>query len=57
MEKVKGGMRMTRHERETLKEICGLLNGLEWMTDNVDMAEALQHARGEIGKLLAEDDE
>lgn len=48
---------MTRHERETLKEICGLLNGLEWMTDNVDMGEALEHARNEIGKLLAEDDE
>lgn len=48
---------MTRHERETLKEICGLLNGLERMTDNVDMGEALEHAQSEINKLLAEDDE
>lgn len=48
---------MTRHERETLKEICGLLNGLEWMAKDVEMADALEHARNEIGKLLAEDDE
>lgn len=48
---------MTRHERETLKEICGILNGLEWMAGNANMAEALEQARGEIEKLLAEDDE
>lgn len=48
---------MTRHERETLKEICGILNGLKWMADNENMAEALEQARGEIDELLAEDDE
>ena len=48
---------MTRHERETLREIIGILHGLEWMTDNVDTAEALEHTRNEIDKLLAEDDE
>ena len=51
------GGSMTRHERETLKEICGLLKGLQWMTGNESMGEALEHARYEITKLLAEDDE
>ena len=47
---------MTMHERETLKEICGLLYGLNWLTKDVDMSEALEHARNEITKLLEEDD-
>lgn len=48
---------MTRHERETLKEICGMLDGLNWLTKDIDMSEALEHAQSEINKLLAEDDE